>query len=254
MTDAAMQQTELLVTKCKFNGAINYSDLTVNGSTYITEGLLMNQGEYEIYKASGLSYFSGKSLEATINLIADIDMKNQEIKTIAASRSKKLTINGNNNTIKNIKLADGGHNSVGNVSLFQSYPGSTLNIKDLAIDGVTIENATYAAAIVGYNEGVLTLDNIDVTKATINSTKTAGVLVGYTTGNVTIKDSDVKESTVTTTGTSSSGTPYPTAAYVARVNNCTATITSSTNTTSLSNIGEVLGTGTATIDGNAYSE
>ena len=255
ITEAAMKQTELLVTKCTSTGVINTTNLTVNGKKYIAEGVLKNnEGEFEIYKAAGLSYFSGKKIEGTINLLADIDMKNEIFKTMLVTYSKELTFNGNNKTIKNIKLVDAGHNgNVGCTSLFQTDDNASLSVNNLKVSDVTIEaGATRSAVICAYNNAVLTLKNVDVTKANLTGIKNSAVLVGYTVKPINIEGCDVTESSVTTTGTSSStNSLYPAAAFVSRVNTSSAVVTikNSTNTTSLPAIGEIMGGGSVTIDG-----
>ncbi len=258
MSEAALKQTELLVTKTA-GGAINATDLTVNGKEYIAEGVLKNnEGEYEIYKAAGLSYFSGKKVEGTINLVADIDMKNETFKTMLVTYSKELTLNGNNKNIKNIKLEDAGHNgNVGCTSLFQTDDNAKLTVNNLSVSDVTIETgATRAAVICAYNNAVLTLNNVDVTKANLTGEKNSAVLVGYTVKPVNIEGCDVTDSSVTTTGISSStNSLYPAAAYVSRVNTATAVVTikNSTNTTNLPAIGEIMNGGSATVDGTPFN-
>ena len=198
---------------------------------------------YFVYSPNGMLGLSGKSMEGTINFIANIDMNGATLKTIAASYGKKLIVNGNGKSVKNVILADGGHNTVGCVSMFQSYTGSTLSINDLQLEKVTVNSGTYGAAVIGYNEGTTTLDNVDVKDANITAEKSSGVLIGHATAagdGVTIRNCDVSDSTVKTTKISNStNAPYPAGAYVGRKQNIVI-IENCTNNTNLPDICEDL--------------
>ena len=161
--------------------------ITFNGDTYVAEGLVQNNGTYRVLNAAGLSYFSDKSVAdgTVIELIADIDFNGAEFKAIAAGYNKSLTFKGNNHTIKNVKLVTCSHNTVGAASLFFCYPGGTINVSDLVVEGATSEGAKYVGTILGYTQGNATLKNITVKDSEISGVKKIGGLVGFVEASTT---------------------------------------------------------------------
>jgi hypothetical protein len=163
----------------------NYGNtVIIDGTQYTFEAkgvLKVGDNTYHISNAAGLSYFSDKTVAngTVIELTADIDFEGAEFKAIAAGYNKSLTFKGNNHTIKNVKLVTCSHNSVGAASLFFCYPGGTINISDLVVEGATSEGATYAGAILGYTQGNATLKNITIKDSEISGVKKIGGLVGF---------------------------------------------------------------------------
>ena len=187
MSDAAMLQTELKVTACTSTGVINHSNLTVNGSEYIAEGVLKNtEGEYELYKSAGISYDFGT--EATINLLTDIEgtfvMKSGM--TINGGNYKLGSVNLNGAakaTLKNIKFdaAKAGNGCDGNGKLKQYAniftgddtvkPGK--GARNLVIEGCTFEgkfaNGGVAIAFTDQSRGSGQSGDITIKGCTFNT-------------------------------------------------------------------------------------
>lgn len=165
----------------------------------------VNDNEYNVFSAKGLSYFADQKLEnVTLNILNDIDFDGAEFKAIAAAYGKTLTINGNGKTIKNIKVVSGTNdNSTGQASLFYTYTGSTLTVNNLKVDNIEVDadinGSGYAGAIVGYAEGKVILNNVDVNNADVYGEKSCAVLVGFVTASsalVEMTDCNVTNSKV----------------------------------------------------------
>ena len=165
----------------------------------------VNDNEYNVFSAKGLSYFADQKLEnVSLNILNDIEFDGAEFKAIAAAYGKTLTINGNGKTIKNIKVVSGTNdNSTGQASLFYTYTGSTLTVNNLKVDNIEVDadinGSGYAGAIVGYAEGKVILNNVDVNNADVYGEKSCAVLVGFVTASsalVEMTDCNVTNSKV----------------------------------------------------------
>lgn len=148
----------------------------------------VSENEYNVYNAIGLKSLSDKKFsDVTLNIMQDIDMVNEEFKAIAANYGKTLTINGNNKTIKNVKVVSGSSdNTTGQASMFYTYTGSTLTVENLKFENVEVDadinGSGYAAVVVGYAEGNVVLNNVDVVSCDVYGEKSCGALVGFITG------------------------------------------------------------------------
>ena len=173
-----------------FNIKKNPENVTfkVNGNTWISEGLYTDaDNNYLIYSVAGLNHFSNTQVKdgTVIKLATDIDFNGAEFKAIAADYSKSFTFDGQNHTIKNVKLVTSSHNSVGAASLFFCFTDGTINISNLVVENATSEGGTYAGTILGYTQGNATLKNITVKDSTISGVKKIGGLVGFVEASTT---------------------------------------------------------------------
>ena len=197
----------------------------VDGYKVLADGLLKKDNEYKVTSAAGLNYFSNKTVEngTVIKLAADIDFEGAEFKAIAAGYSKSLTFDGQNHTIKNVKIVTCSHNTVGSAGLFFCYPGGTLNVSNLVVENATSEGATYAGVITGYTQGFATLTNITVKDCNVSGVKKIGGLVGFieaSTSNFLAENCNVINTTVTATE-KQAGTIIGYNAKPATLKNCT---------------------------------
>ena len=199
--------------------------VTVDGYTWVADGLSQKDGEYYVSNANGLNYFSNVTAAngTVIKLAADIDMNGVEFKAIAAGYSKSLTFDGQNHTIKNVKIATCSHNSVGAAGLFFCYTGGTLNVSNLVVEKATSVGATYAGAITGYTQGNATLTNITVKECNISGVKKIGGIAGFveaSTTNFVAENCKVIDTTVAATE-KQAGTIIGYNAKPATLKNCT---------------------------------
>lgn len=113
-------------------------------------------------------------------LLNSIDGENKEFDGINNTDNKldKVTIDGNNHTIKNIKpkIQDNG-------GIFKINT-SVLTIKNLIIDNIQIEttkdkNQSYAGALIAKNYATVTFDNIKIINSSIKNNWQCGGFVGY---------------------------------------------------------------------------
>lgn len=162
--------------------------LIIDGNTFVSEGVFKdNKGEFHVSSKVGLKYFSNKTADngTVINLDSDIDFGNEEFQAVAAGYSKSLVFKGHGHIIKNIKLVQCTHNSVGAASMFFCYPGGSITVEGLVIDNATSKGATYAGTILGYTQGNARLSNITVQNSNIEGAKKIGGLVGFVEASTT---------------------------------------------------------------------
>ena len=256
----------------KFGGSASaeYVPIYVDGVAvvrlaFVTDGLYqMVDGSYLVTNANGFKYLSDKSLakDVVLNIAANIDLENAQVKSIVAARSGSLVVNGNGYTISNVNVVSGKEdNTTGQASLFYCFPGSTLTVNNLKIDGATVQADSsngYAGVVVGYNEGATTLTNVDVKNSTVNGQKSCAILVGFVpaTGTLVMDGCDVSEACQV------NATEDRVAAYVGRalgattITNCTVAddfVSNATTGWASKYIGQrYTGCKTCTIDGVEY--
>ena len=201
-----------------------------------------------IASKADLLALSGKNIEGTYTLMANIDMGGEELKTIGVTWGKSLVFNGNGYTISNVKLVTGNQDTMTNIGLFFVHTNSTLTVNKLTIKNAeaegTNEYSTGVAAVVGYANGgsTVTLNNVDVVNAQMkNEHSNAALLIGYTVGKVNLTDCDV-------TGTAVGEKANKQGAYIGTANtaDCVVTITNCTNGTAIGDIGRVINGATET--------
>ena len=186
-------------------GNVAGDDVEVIG--LLAEGVTVDiEGNYHITSAEGLTYFATKQVnDKTIYLDTDIDYNNAEWAGVTVGYNKTLVIDGQNHTIKNLKLlnhAPDAQSSAARALVRIAYPGSNLTVKNLTLDGIVAEDGTYNGAIVGYCQGTTTIDNVTVINSSFKGTKSIGGLIGYKENSspaATIKNCTVSNSTVTAT-------------------------------------------------------
>ena len=152
-----------------------------------------------------LSNFVAKE-DTVIELCSDLDMQNQEIKSLVAS-SSDLTFIGNGHTISNVCFKRNSENNNGGAAgdsmFYTSTTSSTLNVSDLKFVNAKTEAGTdgrYSAIVDSYPQGAVTLSNVDVEGSAVVGTKSSGVLFGHMESSVVsvvVENCDVKNSTVT---------------------------------------------------------
>ena len=178
----------------------------IDGKQLITDGLVYEIATktYEISTATGLSYFSGETIAdgVTLKLMNEIDMQNATFKGMANTYSSSFVIDGNYQTIKNIKFETGAQHGLspatGLVGVFANVGANpTLEVKNLTIENASLaEGSTWAGAIIGYAQGKHTLTNVHVKASDLNGTKKIGGLVGIVEASGTLY---AKECSVTGT-------------------------------------------------------
>ena len=151
----------------------------------------------QISSASAMSAFAvmvnnGETFENyTVTLHADIDLNNVAWTPIGPSgdgnNKFKGTFNGRNHTISNLKVTqEAGYHAAG---LFGALNGT---VKDLIIDGATIENLSSGPSTVNgtavvagsiYPSGLI--DNVTVKNATVQGNRYLGGISGYVYGSIT---------------------------------------------------------------------
>ena len=151
----------------------------------------------QISSASAMSAFAvmvnnGETFENyTVTLNTDIDLNNQPWTPIGPSgdgnNKFKGTFNGRNHTISNLKVTqEAGYHAAG---LFGALNGT---VKDLIIDGATIENLSSGPSTVNgtavvagsiYPSGLI--DNVTVKNATVQGNRYLGGISGYVYGSIT---------------------------------------------------------------------
>lgn len=170
----------------------------------IAETVAEKDGAYEVSTASELAWvaqqvnskgntFSGK----TVRLMQDIDLGNREWNPIGQTGSYNAggtvfygTFDGNGHTISNLKVtawaSDGvGANYASGLFGFIDTGGAT--IKDLTVDGATIDGRHWCGAIAGYMSGNGHLQNCKVKNAAVTCSfanddaggDKAGAVIGY---------------------------------------------------------------------------
>ena len=229
--------------------------------TKITDGIVEDaNGTKTIYNANGLKSLSGQKISGKYVLAADIDLGGAEFKAMSAWYNT-ATFNGNGYTISNAKVVSGDNdNGTEQSSLFFVSTNGSLTVSDLTIKDITVTTKNidngYAAAVVGYCEGVLVLNNVDVVNADITGSKSSGMLVGHLTpaGSLTATDCNVDGSiTISSFETSGhyAGEYVGTIAGNTALVDCTAVVTLGGNLKS-TNVGTIYGrkvSGVLTVDG-----
>lgn len=118
--------------------------------------------------------------DSTIKLLDNLNFENNTISPIVNNKNKmeNVTIDGNNHTIRNIKIEKGDNGGI------ISYNTSKLTITNLTIENINIEttqdkNQTYAGSIIGKNYANVTFENVFIKNASITNNWQCGGYVGY---------------------------------------------------------------------------
>lgn len=180
---------------------VSYKVEAVQGNAQVENP---EDGVIYIYSANdlmALSNFVAKE-DTVIELCSDLNMQNQEIKSLVAWYSD-LTFIGNGYTISNVRFERNSEYNNGGAagdSMFYTSTSSTLNVSDLKFVNAKTEAGTdgrYSAIVDSYPQGAVTLSNVDVEGSAVVGTKSSGVLFGHMESSVVVENCDVKNSTVT---------------------------------------------------------
>jgi len=156
------------------NGTVNSGFYNISTGKPEVKDMVLNGATYEVYSFTGLKqvvevinastgtiegYFEGK----TIKLMNNIDMNNEEWTPIVHFNG---TFDGNNKTIYNlnVKASTTAATYVG----FFTQLGPDATVKNLTIDGASVNGNHFVGAITGYTQGAIT--GCTVKNATINCT------------------------------------------------------------------------------------
>ncbi len=163
----------------------------------------------------------------TVVLTADIDLKNAAWTPIGATGSNTFfgTFDGQGHTISNLNVDTTGLGRVNSAAaglfgwLEDHSSAVRTTVKNLTIDGVTVNSGKYAGAVAGYTSVYVTIENCTVKNATINGTR-SGAVIGYQDTDVVVKS--CVADTATVTGTESVGEIAGLMQNAALVTDCSA--------------------------------
>ncbi len=166
-----------LVIDASFDGEYIYYGDEISWNKNVTEPAYSN-GTYTINQPTELAWFQDNApVEgSTIKLMASFNMNEFALKPLLCG-ARNITIDGNDNTIRGIKI-----NAAGSAALFGNAEG--LTVKNLTIENVTVtatpdgQGNAVAAALVATASGTLTIENVNVNYPVIKGTCMVGGMVG----------------------------------------------------------------------------
>ncbi len=137
----------------------------------------------------------------TVNLMSDIDLKNEEWTPITSNTSH-LTFNGNNHTISNLKITS--YTDKYHCGFFDTIHDCT--IKNLKFENVNINvSCLNVGTVAGSTSGNSTIEKVSVDKLSITGKSTIGGIVGNTSGETTITQCSTTNGTIYATQYKSGG-------------------------------------------------
>ncbi len=166
-----------LVIDASFDGEYVYYGDEINWNKQVTEPAYSN-GTYTINQPTELAWFQDNApVEgSTIKLMASFNMNEFPLKPMLCG-ARNITIDGNGNTIRGIKI-----NAEGSAALFGNAEG--LTVKNLTIEEAAVtatpdaQGNAVAAALVATASGTLTIENVTVNYPVIKGTCMVGGMVG----------------------------------------------------------------------------
>ena len=166
-----------LVIDASFDGEYVYYGDEINWNKQVTEPAYSN-GTYTINQPTELAWFQNNApVEgSTIKLMASFNMNEFPLKPMLCG-ARNITIDGNGNTIRGIKI-----NAEGSAALFGNAEG--LTVKNLTIEEAAVtatpdaQGNAVAAALVATASGTLTIENVTVNYPVIKGTCMVGGMVG----------------------------------------------------------------------------
>lgn len=166
-----------LVIDASFDGEYVYYGDEINWNKQVTEPAYSN-GTYIINQPTELAWFQDNApVEgSTIKLMASFNMNEFPLKPLLCG-ARNITIDGNDNTIRGIKI-----NAAGSAALFGNAEG--LTVKNLTIENAAVtatpdaQGNAVAAALVATASGTLTIENVTVNYPVIKGTCMVGGMVG----------------------------------------------------------------------------
>lgn len=166
-----------LVIDASFDGEYVYYGDEINWNKQVTEPAYSN-GTYTINQPTELAWFQDNApVEgSTIKLMASFNMNEFPLKPMLCG-ARNITIDGNDNTIRGIKI-----NAAGSAALFGNAEG--LTVKNLTIENAAVtatpdaQGNAVAAALVATASGTLTIEDVIVNYPVIKGTCMVGGMVG----------------------------------------------------------------------------
>ena len=191
----------------------------INGCKIIADGVILNEtGEYIISNAAGMFWFANEvnvNKNAfngkTVKLANDIDLQNAVWTPVGQTGATTFNgvFDGDNYTIFNLNVNSeaqtGAHYSSGLFGWVESHTAGHGHLKNVKINGATINGHHNCGALVGYiTQETALVENCHVTGATVTCTKAnddadgdkAGALIGNATVATPVKDCTATNSTV----------------------------------------------------------
>lgn len=180
------------VIDASFNGEIVHYDDEINWNEKVTEPAYSN-GTYTINQPTELAWFQDHApVEgSTIKLMAKFNMNQLALKPLLCG-ARNITIDGNGNSISEIKI-----DAAGSAALFGNAEG--LTVKNLTVERLTVtatpdgQGNAVAGALVATATGTLTLENVTVNYPVVMGSCMVGGMVGQvaTGGNIVMTGSKV---------------------------------------------------------------
>ena len=193
--------------------------IKVDGNIIIANGVILNEaGEYIISNAAGMFWFANEvnvNKNAfngkTVTLANDIDLKNKVWTPVGQTGATTFNgvFDGKDFTIYNLNVDSeaqtGEHYSSGLFGWVESHTAGRGHLKNVKINGATINGHHNCGALVGYiTQETALVENCHVTGATVTCTKAnndadgdkAGALIGNATVATPVKDCTAANSTV----------------------------------------------------------
>ena len=191
----------------------------INGCKIIADGVILNEtGEYIISNTAGMFWFANEvnvNKNAfngkTVKLANDIDLQNAVWTPVGQTGATTFNgvFDGENYTIFNLNVNSeaqtGAHYSSGLFGWVESHTAGHGHLKNVKINGATINGHHNCGALVGYiTQETALVENCHVTGATVTCTKAnddadgdkAGALIGNATVATPVKDCTATNSTV----------------------------------------------------------
>ncbi len=174
----------------------------------ISDGVVLNNGVYEISNAQGLVYCAktfnngAKTNNKKFELTSDIDMSGIEWTPWCNEKQYfNGNFNGNGHTISNLTIvddhtADDGHavGFIGRLGGGGADHQGNKTIENVTFDNAAVSGHQYVGVVVGYNE-YGTMDNVKVTNSSVTATHVnkdgscgdkAGAVVGMCAPNISV--------------------------------------------------------------------
>ena len=193
--------------------------IKVDGNIIIANGVILNEAdEYIISNAAGMFWFANEvnvNKNAfngkTVKLANDIDLQNAVWTPVGQTGATTFNgvFDGDNYTIFNLNVNSeaqtGAHYSSGLFGWVESHTAGHGHLKNVKIEGATINGHHNCGALVGYiTQETALVENCHVTGATITCTKAnndadgdkAGALIGNATVATPVKNCTATNSTV----------------------------------------------------------
>lgn len=199
MTNCTLSGTKGKIGSYEYTGTSHskHAEITVDGRREIAEGvtLVVAENTYEISGVKGLQWFASQVNEGkdsfggkTIKLMTDIDLNNVEWTPIGQVEgllgikgSFTGTFDGNNKTIKNLKISKSADTTGKYATGFFGWLDGS--VKNLTIDTADITGCHYVGVIAGYLQ-YKTIEGCTVKNATIKAPHVNDALCGDKVGGI----------------------------------------------------------------------